>query len=462
MIKVCVLGLGFVGSAMAAATAAARDEAGHPWFEVAGLELPTPAGVERVARLNRGEFPFPNTDQRLTRTLAEVHRQGNLRAAVDPAALREAQVVVVDVGLDLGGTLDHPTVALEGFRRAVRTVGERIPPGCLVMVETTVPPGTCERVVAPELAQCFARRGLPEEGFLLAHAYERVMPGADYLASIVDFWRVYAGLTPEAADACEAFLSKVVNVREFPLTRLSSVRASETAKVLENSFRAVTIALMEEWGRFAEAADFDLFEVVEAIRQRPTHANMRWPGFGVGGYCLTKDTLFAEVGARQLLGLEGLEFPFCREATRLNQRMPLATLALLRRALGGESLAGRRWLLLGVSYRPEVADTRQSPSQTFVEAVRVEGGEVVCHDPLVRHWEELNLDLPPSLPDPAGFDGVVFAVAHEFYRQLDLSRWLAGWRGVVIDANGVLTAEQRQQVAAAGCGGWGVGRGRFA
>jgi UDP-N-acetyl-D-glucosamine dehydrogenase len=157
-------------------------------------------------------------------------------------------------------------------------------------------------------------------------SYERVMPGRDYFRSIIDFWRVYAGSTPHAAEVCAAFLSKVIHVDRYPLTRLHSTTASETGKLLENSYRALNIAFIEEWGRFAEAVGVDLFEVIDAVRMRPTHSNMRQPGFGVGGYCLTKDPLLAGIAARDLFRRSDISFTFSQQAVGVNDRMPLRTL----------------------------------------------------------------------------------------------------------------------------------------
>ncbi len=252
------------------------------------------------------------------------------------------------------------------------------------------------------------------------------MPGADYFASITNYWRVYAGTTEGAADAAEEFLSAVIDTDRFPLTRLAGTTASETAKVLENTFRATTIALMEEWSRFAELVGIDLFDVVEAIRMRPTHANIRTPGFGVGGYCLTKDPLFAPLAARELWNSE-LDFAFSTAAVRTNDRAPLNALDRLMDLLGG-SVAGRRIALLGISYRQDVGDTRYSPSETFARAAEALGATLVLHDPLLTHWDELARDTEQDVPDPADVDAVVFAVPHAAYRELDLAAWLGDAR----------------------------------
>ncbi len=460
---VCVQGLGFVGAAVALAVARARDAEGRPLFDVVGVDLETPRGRAAIDSLNQGRFPFATEDQSLAAAARQSRSDGNLVATSDPAVYANASVVLVDIDLELAIDAEAaggPAARLEltRFREAISTLGRTIEPGTLVIVETTVPPGTCSRVVEPALAEGFAARGLPTDGFLLAHAYERVMPGASYLDSIVNYWRVYAGHTAAAADACAAFLSQVINVADYPLQRLSSTTTSETAKVLENSYRAVNIAFMEEWSRFAEAVGLDLFEVIDAVRQRPTHANLRQPGFGVGGYCLPKDPLLALAAAREIFQRDDLDFPFCRRAVAVNRAMPLASLDAVEALLGG-SLADRRLLLLGVSYRPEVADTRNAPAAAFVMEARRRGAEVAVHDPLVRHWPELDIAIPEALPDPAGFDAVVVAVGHGAYRALDFPGWLGAARPKILDADNVLDRRQRDGLARLGCAVAAVGRG---
>jgi nucleotide sugar dehydrogenase len=443
---------------MATAVAAARWEDGTPCFEVIGVDLPNAEGKAKVEAFNQGRFPLTATDNDLLSAFQQARRFGNLWATCDSAVYERADITVVDVPLDVIQDEEHPAVCFDGFRRAIRTLGERMRPGSLVMVETTAPPGTCENIVAPELSAALEKRGLPPDAILLAHSYERVMPGRDYFRSIVHFWRVYAGRTSEAAEACEAFLRKIIRVAEYPLTRLHSTTASETGKVLENSYRALNIAFIEEWGKFAEMAGVDLFEVIDAIRQRPTHSNIRQPGFGVGGYCLTKDPLLGGIACRNFFGRDDMTFPFSERAVEVNQRMPLHTLDIVRSRLGG-SLCSRKVLLLGVSYRQDVGDTRYSPSETLVRAAESEGATVVSHDPLVSVWHELERKLPAALPAADGFDAVIFAIPHEDYRALDLAHWLGNARPLVLDANRVLTAPQREALQRLGCPVATIGRG---
>jgi UDP-N-acetyl-D-glucosamine dehydrogenase len=458
---VCVQGLGFVGSAMAAVVADARDPRGGPRFQVVGVDVPTRDGLAKVDAINAGRLPVAASDDKLKAALAAAVAGGNLVATTDERAYALASVTLVDLPLDVLQDDGRPTARLEGFRAAIRTLGSQMPAGSLVIVETTVPPGTTEKIVAPELARALALRGLAADAVRLAYSYERVMPGASYYDSIAAFPRSYAGHTPAAADACEAFLSQVIDVEAHPLSRLQSTTACELAKVLENSYRATIIAFMEEWGRFAEAVGVDLFSVISAIRRRPTHSNMRRPGFGVGGYCLTKDPLLGAVAASDLHQRPDLQFPFSTLAVSVNRAMPMVSLdkleALLPHGLGGATIA-----LMGVSYREDVADTRQSPSETFLRAARARGATVICHDPLVRRWPELGIGVLGDPPPLTGVDAVVFAVPHKVYRQLELQRWLGEARPVVLDSSDVLSSAQRATLAGLGCTIACIGRGERA
>jgi len=454
---VAVQGLGFVGAAMSIAVASALDAGGEPLYDVMGVDLDDPAGRARIAALNDGRFPFETTDADLVGALVEARARGNLSAGTDAEVYGRAAVIVVDVPLDIDWRAEQPALRLGGFEAAIRTIGRHVMPGTLVLVETTVPPGATEKIVVPLLAEELSARGLDADSVLVAHSYERVMPGADYYDSIVHYWRVYAGHTEAAADAAQQFLETVIDTANFPLTRVGSTTASETAKVMENTFRATTIALMDEWGRFAESVGVDLYEVVDAIRMRPTHANMRTPGFGVGGYCLTKDPLFAKLAASELWG-RPMEFPFSTAAVRTNDEAPRRILDRLAELLGG-SLSGRRILLLGVSYRQDVGDTRYSPSETFVRAAVDAGADLVAHDPLIRHWDEMGWDTPAEIPEADGFDAIVFAVPHAEYRQLDMIGWLGDSRPVIYDGFDVLTDAQRDALGAVGCRVHSIGRG---
>jgi UDP-N-acetyl-D-glucosamine dehydrogenase len=460
MKNVVVQGLGFVGSAMAVAVANAKDPNGNPYFNVIGIDLPNELGNERVRKINKGVFPFETVDLKILKGTKEAAEKGNLSATTDNDPFKSADVVLVSINLDLSYNEDKtPTVQLNGFRKAMETLGRNIKEETLIIVETTVPPGTCERIVKPIIDKEVAERGIDPQKIYISHSYERVMPGANYLDSIINFWRVYSGITEKAADKCEEFLSKIINVKEYPLTRLHSTIASESAKVLENSYRAVNIAFIEEWGRFAEDVGFNLFEVINAVRVRPTHSNIRQPGFGVGGYCLTKDPLFAKVAAKEIFGLNNHEFLYSSKAVEINKVMPLVTFNKVNDFFKNE-LKDKKILMLGISYREDVGDTRFSPSETLYNELVKSGADITAHDPLVEYWEEVKIDIPKEIPDPENFDAVVFTVAHKNYKDIEMKKWLPSNKDIVIfDANNVLTEKQRKEIKELGNTVLSIGRG---
>lgn len=453
---VCIQGLGFVGAAMAVAVAAATDVNGSPCYKVIGVDLPNDVGKKRINALVEGKFPFETTDGDLKATLEKIRTYDNLAATTDTSVYKQAAVTVVDVPLDVDWERKPPSLRLEGFKAAISQLGASMSPGSLILIETTVPPGTTENVIVPLVDEALEKRGLLGGSINIAHSYERVMPGKDYFDSIVNFWRVYAGQTDAAAKACAKFLETIINTEEYPLTRLDSPTASELGKVLENAYRATNIAFMEEWGRFAESVGVDIFQVVDAIRVRPTHNNIRTPGFGVGGYCLTKDPLFGTIASREIFDLD-LEFPLSTKAIELNQHMPLVSVERLEELLGG--LAGKSLLVLGISYREDVGDTRYSPTEIFYRAAVERGATIAAYDPLVDYWEELKISTEAAFPCAAKFDAVVLAVPHEEFRQLDYVSWLGDSRPLIFDGFNVLSKPQRNKIREIGCRVESVGRG---
>ncbi len=455
---VAIIGLGFVGSAMATATASKLNNNGDPVFNVTGVDLPSISGQERINCINAGEFPFKTNDNKLANELKKAIERGNLIATSNTSTYEKADVVIVSINCDLVKENGQEKIALYNFTDSIREIAENISENTLVIVESTVPPGTCERIVYPLFIDIFKKRKLNLNKFYLAHSYERVMPGNEYFDSIINYWRVYAGINKESAEKCEDFLSKIINTADYPLTHLSNTTASETGKLLENSYRAVNIAFIEEWGRFAEDTGVDLYEVINAIRIRPTHSNIRQPGFGVGGYCLTKDPLFAKIAAKDILKLNGHEFPFSTKALDVNAKMPLVTLNKLKDYFD-DDLNGKKILLMGVTYRQDVGDTRFSPSEIFVKEARLCGAEIIAHDPLVDYWNELNMDIKTELPDSTDYDAIVFAVPHKEYADINLNKWIIQNGTLLFDANNVLSKQQVSEIKQNKLNYMSIGRG---
>jgi len=295
-----------------------------------------------------------------------------------------------------------------------------------------------------------------QEDVYLAHSYERVMPGKDYLKSIIEYPRVFSGRDEKSADKCQEFLEEVLDTSIHSLTRLSSTTATETAKVMENTYRATNIAFIDEWTKYADSVNIDLFEIIEAIRKRPTHSNIMFPGLGVGGYCLTKDPTFTPAASRDFFGLD-LDFPFSKLAVQTNNRMPFHTLDKLKKLMGNE-LNNKHILICGVTYREDVADTRYSASEILVRELKRTGANVSFHDPLLDYWEEMKMEGMTEIPKVEEYDAIVLAVGHTEYKGLQSSFWLGS--KLILDANMVLTNTQIQEIRKLGIKIESIGRGR--
>lgn len=468
---VAVQGLGFVGCVMATVVADAEDENGKPIYYVHGHQRASTRSYWKVPMINQGIAPVSSSDKEVPEIFHRcVVEKQNFRATSEDFVYTLVDVVVVDIQLDATkpafGEAEKGYCDVSAFREGMRTLGRNIRPDCLVLVETTVPPGTCEKIVKPILEEEFTKRGIDIKQYppLVAHSYERVMPGAKYVASIRDFWRVFSGVNEKSIELCREFLSNVLNVEEYPLTQLDHTNASELSKVMENSYRATNIALTLEWAKFAEQIGVDLFKVRDAIRKRKgTHDNLLRPSLGVGGYCLTKDPVLANWAMGALFGLEG-SLDMAIRSVNINDTMPLHTIELIKKVY--PELRNLHISILGISYLEDLGDTRHSPSKTLVEFLRKDFALVRTHDPYVESWPELEesvceSDLNAVVNDA---DVVVFAVGHAEYRNIvpaDLVK-AVGKAPLIVDCSNLLDDTKIKEYQALGCKVLGVGKGHIA
>ena len=313
-----------------------------------------------------------------------------------------------------------------------------------MIVESTIPPGTCEKKIYPILKRVFKKRNISEKKILLSYTYERVMPGANYLNSIKNYWRVASGINKHSLKKCVTFLKKIINTKKYPLTILDNIRSCELGKILENSYRATNIAFIEEWSRFAEQTKIDIYKVIEAIRLRPTHSNIRHPGFGVGGYCLTKDPYFGEYSAKKIWKKNNLDFPFSKKAIEINQSMPLVSLEKISN-IYKKKLKNKKILIMGISYKEDVGDLRSSPSLYFMKNCLNRGMFVSWHDPYITNFQVKNTLKLEKLKVPSQFDIILFAVKHKKYNKINFNKSIFK-NTIIFDANYVLSKRQLDQI----------------
>jgi UDP-N-acetyl-D-glucosamine dehydrogenase len=442
---IVVQGLGFVGAVMTLICSNALTEE----YAVIGVDLANSNTYWKIASINEGVFPVVASDPKIEEFYKKTQSKGNLLATFDSYAYSVADVIIVDINLDVlknsdfSKTLTNYDVNLKPFKKGIETIGENCKEDVLILVETTVPPGTCEKVAYPLIKECLLNRNLSIDKFKLGHSYERVMPGPNYIDSIQNFYRVYSGIDEKSAVSVEKFLRTIISTVKYPLTQLANTNATEMAKVLENSYRAMNIAFMVEWSRFAELADVNLYEVVSAIRMRPTHSNMMLPGIGVGGYCLTKDPLLAS-WAKQNLFDSSQPLKQSETSVQINDQMPLFAFNYLKETFR-ESLRGKKVLLLGVSYRSDISDTRYTPVEPFYDYLSSEGAVICLHDPYVDIWEEKGIEVSSDLDQllKEDIDILVFCTNHsEYINNTSLIESISNQKKFIFDTVGVLNQNE--------------------
>ena len=489
---VVVVGVGFVGAVMAAVVADTVDAQGNPSKFVIGMQRPSVRSYWKIPLLNRGQPPVQAEDPEVAPMIHRcVNEKKTLIATFTYDALKLADVVVVDVQCDylkesLGDVRNGQT-DMAALEKSLETIAQHISSDTLVLIETTVAPGTTEQVAYPIMKKVFRKRGIQSDP-LLAHSFERVMPGKDYVSSIRDFWRVCSGNNDEATQRVVKFLNEVINTDEYPLTVLDRPIESETAKIVENSYRATILAFLDEWSLFAERNGVDLIKVIQAIKVRPTHSDIIFPGPGIGGYCLPKDGGLGLWAYRHIHGFEDDIFKITPLAVDINDTRALHVAQLTRDALRNMSrpLAAAEVLVLGASYREDVGDTRYSGSELIVRRLTEMGAELRVHDPYIQHWWEF--EKQDSYPSPThslkrffrsqdkltdlcieqdldralqGTDAVIFAVRHQHYLDLDPDEVVetAGGPVAVIDCFGILDDARIKRYFELGCEVKGLGRG---
>lgn len=494
---VVVMGVGFVGAVMAAIIADTVDKrTGRPSKFVIGCQRPSSRSFWKIPLLNRGESPVKAEDPEVDPMIARcVNEKKTLTATYNSDCLALADCVVVDVQCDYSkrelGNMRTGEAEMNALEATMRTIGEKVQPHCLTLIETTVAPGTTEFVAWPIMKKAFAARGIDREP-LLAHSFERVMPGREYVSSIRDFWRVCSGCNQEARERVEKFLHEVLNTEKFPLTVMDRPIESETTKIVENSYRATILAFLNEWSLFAERNGVDLPKVIKAIKMRPTHNNMIFPGPGIGGYCLPKDAGLGYWAYKHILGFEDGDsvFKISPIAVDINDTRSLHVAELTRDALRnmGRYIAGAEVLICGASYRQDVGDTRYSGSEMVVRKLTEMGADMRVHDPYVDHWYELeSQDVYPAPGHSwsrffrnqeglakirvhkelgealAGVEAVILAVPHEPYLKLQPEEVvrLAGGPIAVIDCFGILSDDAIRRYFELGCEVKGLGRGHI-
>ena len=438
MKKISVVGMGYVGTAMATLISSVKKK-NYSYF-VTGIEHQNKQGKEISQKINQGILPFKINDPVFKKNFFNAtKKERNLICSNSIKDIKGSKIVIISINCDLKKKLKS-NVDLDSFLNSIKNVLMHIDPDSLMIIESTIPPGTCEKKIVPLMKKIFKKRNILKKQLLLAYTYERVMPGENYINSIKNYWRVISGINSVSKNKCKKFFTQIVNTKKYPLTELANIRDCELGKILENSYRSTNIAFIEEWARFAEKINIDLYKVIDAIRLRPTHANIRHPGFGVGGYCLTKDPLFGVYAANKLWKIKNHKFPFSQLAMKINDKMPNVTFDKIKK-LFKDNFKKKKILILGMSYKENVGDLRSSPSIYFCNKCIKNNIKIYWHDPYIDSIKNKKITKVNDLKEINTYDLVLFAVKHNLYRSLSFNKSLIK-DTIIFDANNVLSEKQ--------------------
>ncbi|HLF28891.1 MAG TPA: nucleotide sugar dehydrogenase [Anaerolineae bacterium] len=359
---VAVIGLGYVGLPLAIGLA----EVGRT---VIGLDIDS----RKVERLNRGESHIPDVPAAAVERLVQAKR---FSATTDAAALRapDAIFICVPTPFDANRAPD-----LSFIRSAAQSIQPQLRAGHLIVLESTTYPGTTEEILQPILETSGLRGGID---FDLAFVPERIDPGQTESRgwTIINTPKVVGGLTPQGAQRASALLATM----GAPVHVVSSPRAAEMAKLLENTFRSVNIALVNELALLCERMSIDVWEVIGAAATKPYGFMPFRPGPGVGGHCIPVDPLYLSWKAREF----DFHTNFIDLAAQVNDDMPYHVIELIVRGLSrqGRALDGAQVLVLGVAFKRDIDDARNSPAERLMELLMARGAQVAYHDPYVPQF----------------------------------------------------------------------------
>ena len=419
MSTLVVVGLGYVGLPLVQGAVKAG-------LDVVGLDVNE--GV--VASLNAGRSHVDDlSDDEIASLLAD-----GFRASTDESVIASSDVVVICVPTPLSADGGPDLGAVTGASEAV---ARNLRPGTLVVLESTTYPGTTEEVVQPILE---SGSGLVAgRDFHLAYSPERIDPG-NPVYGLHNTPKVVGGSTPEATSRAADFYGKFVET----VVTAKGTREAETAKLLENTYRHINIALVNEMARFCHELGIDLWDVIDMAKTKPFGFQAFYPGPGVGGHCIPIDPNYLSHNVRSRLGYP---FRFVELAQEINATMPTYVARRAQDLLNedGKAMRGSKVLLLGVTYKPDIADRRESPAKPLAEAILAQGAVLSYHDPSVPRWQagtsELTCveDLESAV---AAADLVILVQNHSVY-EVDA---LAAASQRFLDTRGAATGEKVQRL----------------
>ena len=429
---IAVQGFGYVGAVNAVNIAISKK---FNNLKILCVEKKNLRTINIINQAKKGIFPHHSNDKNLIKNFKKLVQSRNFEFTFDKKKFKLADIILITINYDLKKIKKSKFFFLNGFKEVINNAKKN----SLILIETTVPPGTCENLLKPILRRIEKKKKIR---LFLSHAFERVTPGKNYLKSCRDTHRVYSGIDYKSKILCRNFLKKITNTKKYTITELENTTASETCKIIENSYRAVNIAFIDEWMKFCKEFNLNLFEIIDAIKKRNTHNNIMSPGLGVGGYCLTKDPIFGKISSNFFLKNKNISFPFSELALKVNKKMTGNSLNLIKEKFK-KSLNNKKILIVGMGYKNDVGDLRNSPSLNLINQLKKLNPKLFFYDPLVsdqfkdiRKVEKIN----------GFYDIVLLCVKHQSFKNFSFLKFNKMKKTIFFDLNNVLNLKELKKI----------------
>ena len=421
-----IQGFGYVGAVNAVNVALGKNLAN---YRIICFEKKNKKTLKIFEKAAKGIFPYQTTDRKLLVNFKNLVKKKRIIFSFNEKNYKTTKTILITINYDLINFKKSRNSFLDSFKNILKNISNNT----LIIVETTVPPGTCEKDLKPLIENTQKRRNIKK--IYLAHSFERVTPGDNYLNSCKETFKVYSGINEKSKKLCKNFLSKITNTQKYPLTLLENTTASETCKIIENSYRSVNIAFINEWMIFCKKFKLNLFNIINAIKKRKTHNNIMMPGLGVGGYCLTKDPEFGRLSELTFLREKKNNFPLSSLSIKINKTMINNSIDLIQRKFK-KNLKGKKILIIGMSYKNDVGDLRNSPSVSLSKKLQKKGCHISYYDPLVNQ-NEIPFERIESFNKNLNFDIILFCVKHKIFKNYSFINYKRFKKSYFFDLNNI-------------------------
>jgi UDP-N-acetyl-D-glucosamine dehydrogenase len=436
MKKISIIGLGFVGFPMLIHLTNLKKNKKYIYSPI-GIESDNENGLLIKKKIDSGILPISTSDNELIKKFNFLSKIKKLNIKNNIKFIKDSEIIIISINFDFFNKSPY-----NNLTNLLKNISKFCKKNSLIFFETTLPPGTCEKVILPAIKKFLQKRKMKLEDIYFAYSYERITPGKNYISSIYNNHRNYSGMNKISKIKAKQFIKTFISHKNYQVTELNSLTECETAKIIENSYRALNIAFIDEWNKFSMNLGLDINKILESIRVRESHKNIMKTGIGVGGYCLTKDPSFGFL-SNKYYKKQATNFPLTLRSLKINNAMPDTTLLFLKEKI--KNINNKKILLMGITYKEDVGDERFSPVKKIANFLKKRKNYIYFNDPFIEESKEIQfIKKNKSSNSFKNFDVVIFCVNHENYKRIKLKDF--NLKTIFIDLNHVIEKKLEKKI----------------